>query len=139
MIGCFLNSNIVTGLVILRFTLLVTSSLCLILCPHLYNIYKKKNLYLYLCYSRLREHGATALGPAALISVAMASQFAGSKVSFQSVLILPIILPYWKKNTTNNTLMSHVVSEGWSLLYHPDKRKTQVGGEVEFSILEKVV
>ncbi|XP_053485168.1 circularly permutated Ras protein 1 [Ictalurus furcatus] len=28
----------------------------------------------------LREHGATALGPAALISVAMASQFAGSKV-----------------------------------------------------------
>lgn len=69
----------------------------------------------------------------------MASQFAGSKVSFQSVLILPIILPYWKKNTTNNTLMSHVVSEGWSLLYHPDKRKTQVGGEVEFSILEKVV
>lgn len=35
--------------------------------------------------------------------------------------------------------MSHVVSEGWSLLYHPDKRKTQVGGEVEFSILEKVV
>ncbi|XP_056317155.1 circularly permutated Ras protein 1 [Danio aesculapii] len=28
----------------------------------------------------LREHGATALGPAALISVAMASQFTGSKV-----------------------------------------------------------
>ncbi|KAM9500161.1 circularly permutated Ras protein 1 isoform 1-T2 [Clarias gariepinus] len=28
----------------------------------------------------LREHGATALGPAALISVAMASQFSGSKV-----------------------------------------------------------
>ncbi|XP_076828500.1 circularly permutated Ras protein 1 [Brachyhypopomus gauderio] len=28
----------------------------------------------------LREHGATALGPAALISIAMASQFTGSKV-----------------------------------------------------------
>ncbi|XP_066537693.1 circularly permutated Ras protein 1 [Hoplias malabaricus] len=28
----------------------------------------------------LREHGATALGPAALVSVAMASQFTGSKV-----------------------------------------------------------
>ncbi|RXN21459.1 circularly permutated Ras 1-like protein [Labeo rohita] len=33
----------------------------------------------------LREHGATALGPAALISVAMASQFTGSKINIVNI------------------------------------------------------
>uniref|UniRef100_A0A3Q2ZHU2 Circularly permutated Ras protein 1-like n=1 Tax=Kryptolebias marmoratus TaxID=37003 RepID=A0A3Q2ZHU2_KRYMA len=38
------------------------------------------SLNLFFCPSSLREHGATALGPAALASVAMASRYPGSKV-----------------------------------------------------------
>uniref|UniRef100_A0A8C1WJZ2 Si:dkey-9k7.3 n=1 Tax=Cyprinus carpio TaxID=7962 RepID=A0A8C1WJZ2_CYPCA len=42
----------------------------------------------------LREHGATALGPAALISVAMASQFTGSKVSTHNYIVIVSVMTF---------------------------------------------